>query len=36
MNHIHERAPRAVCNDEISPFEKLLEKGKSETNIKIY
>ena len=31
INHIHERAPRAVCNDEISPFEELLERDKSES-----
>ena len=31
INHIHERALRAVYNDEISPFEELLERDKSET-----
>ena len=31
INHIHERAFRAVYNDEISPFEELLERYKSET-----
>ena len=39
INHIHERALRAVYNDEISPFEELLGRVKSETihrrNIKI-
>ena len=39
INHIHERALRAVYNDEISPFEELLGRDKSETihrrNIKI-
>ena len=39
INHIHERALRAVYNDEISPFVELLGRGKSETihrrNIKI-
>ena len=39
INHILERALRAVYNDEISPFEELLERYKSETiprrNIKI-
>ena len=38
-NRIHERALRAVYNDEISPFEELLGRDKSETihrrNIKI-
>ena len=38
-NHVHEGALRGVCNDEISPFEELLGKDKSETihrkNIKI-
>ena len=31
INHIHERALRAVYNDEISPFEELLGRDKSET-----
>ena len=31
INHIHERAPRAVYNDEISPAEELLGRDKSET-----
>ena len=31
INHIHERALRGVCNDEISPFEELLGRDKSET-----
>ena len=39
INHIHERALRAVYNDEKSPFEELLGRDKSETihrrNIKI-
>ena len=39
INHVHERALRAVHNDEVSPFEKLLKKDKSETihqrNIKV-
>ena len=39
INHIHKRALRAVYNDEISPFEELLRRDKSETihrrNIKI-
>ena len=39
INHVHERAPRAVYNYEISPFEELLGRDKSETihrrNIKI-
>ena len=39
INHIHERALRAVYNDVISPFEELLGRYKSETiyrrNIKI-
>ena len=39
INHIHERALRAIYNDEISPFEELLGRDKSETihrrNIKI-
>ena len=39
INHIHERALRAVYNDEISPFEELLGRDKPETihrrNIKI-
>ena len=39
INHIHERALRAVYNDEISPSEELLGTDKSETihrrNIKI-
>ena len=39
INHKHERALRAVYNDEISPFEELLGRDKSETihrrNIKI-
>ena len=39
INHIHERALRAVYNDEISPFEELLGRDKSETihrrNIKV-
>ena len=39
INHIHERALRAVYNDEITPFEELLGRDKSETinrrNIKI-
>ena len=39
INHMHERALRAVYNDEISPFEELTGKHKSETihrrNIKI-
>ena len=30
-NHVHEGALRRVCNDEISPFEELLGKDKSET-----
>ena len=30
-NHVHEGALRGVCNDEISPFEELLGKYKSET-----
>ena len=38
-NHIHERALKAVFNDEISPFEELLGRDKSEIihrrNIKI-
>ena len=40
INHIHERTLRAGYNDEISPFEELLQRGKSETmhrrNIKIF
>ena len=32
INHIHERALRAVYNDDISPFEELLGRDKSETN----
>ena len=39
INHIHERALRAVYIDQISPFEELLGRDKSETvhrrNIKI-
>ena len=39
INHIHERALAAIYNDEISPFEELLGRDKSETihkrNIKI-
>ena len=39
INHMYERALRAVYNHEISPFEELLGRGKSETihrrNIKI-
>ena len=39
INHIHERALRAVFNDERSPFKELLARDKSETihqrNIKI-
>ena len=39
INHIHERALRAIYNDEISPFEELLGRDKLETihrrNIKI-
>ena len=39
INHIHERALRAVYNDEISPFKELLGRDKSETihqrNVKI-
>ena len=39
INPIHERAVRAVYNDEISPFEELQGRDKSETihrrNIKI-
>ena len=39
INQIHERALRAVYNDEISPFEALLGRDKSETihrrNIKV-
>ena len=39
INQKHERALRAVYNDEISPIEELLGKDKSETihreNIKI-
>ena len=39
INHIHESALRAVYNDEISPFDELLGRGKSETihrrNVKI-
>ena len=39
INHIHERALRAVYNDEISPFEEPLGRDKPETihrrNIKI-
>ena len=31
INHIHEIALRAVYNDEISPFEELLVRDKSET-----
>lgn len=31
INHIHDRALRVVCNDEISSFEELLGKDKSET-----
>ena len=31
INHIHERALRAVYNGEISPFEELLRRDKSET-----
>ena len=31
INYIHERALKAVYNDEISPFEQLLERDKSET-----
>ena len=31
INHIHERALRIVYNDEISPFEELLGRYKSET-----
>ena len=30
-NHVHKKALRAVYNDEISPFEELLGKDKSET-----
>ena len=39
INHIHDRALRVVCNDEVSSFEELLGKDKSATmhqrNIKI-
>ena len=39
INHIYERALRAVCKYKISPFEELLGRDKSETihrrNIKI-
>ena len=39
INQIHERALRAIYNDEISPFEELLGRDKLETihrrNIKI-
>ena len=39
INHVHERALRAVYNDEINPLEELLGRYKSETihrrNIKI-
>ena len=39
INHMHERALRAVYNDEVSPFEELLGRDMSETihrrNIKI-
>ena len=39
ITHVHERELRAVYNDEISPFEELLGKDKSESihrrNIKI-
>ena len=39
IHHIHERALRAVQNDELSPFEELLGRDKSESisrrNIKI-
>ena len=39
INHVHERALRAVYNDEINPLEELLGRDKSETihrrNIKI-
>ena len=39
INHVHERAVRAVYNDEVGPFEELLGRDKSETihrkNIKI-
>ena len=31
INHIHERALKAVYNDEVSPFEELLRRDKSET-----
>ena len=31
INHIHKKALRAVYNDEIRPFEKLLEKDVSGT-----
>ena len=31
INHILDRALKAVYNDEISPFEELLGRGKSET-----
>ena len=31
INHIYERALRAVYNDEISPFEELLRRDKSDT-----
>ena len=38
-NHVHKKALRAVYNDEISPFEELLGRDKSETihrrNIKV-
>ena len=39
INHVHERAMRAIYNDETSPFEELLVRDKSESihrrNIKI-
>ena len=39
INYIHQRALRAVYNNQISPFEELLRRDKSETiqrrNIKI-
>ena len=31
INHIHEKALRAVFNDKASPFEELLQKDKTET-----
>ena len=31
INHLHERALRTVYNDNVSTFEKLLEKGNSVT-----